>query len=165
MVWALAGDAAQAEKLAGDLDKRFPEATYIRFGSLPAVRGILAIRQGNMPEGIENLRAVFVARADLTFRPVHASDGAGLYQRPGVSRCTSGSGSCGGIPDHHGPRWVVWNFPIGALAHLGLGRAYAMQGDTAKARVAYQDFLTRGRTPMLIFPCWSRLREDYAALQ
>jgi eukaryotic-like serine/threonine-protein kinase len=39
-------------------------------------------------------------------------------------------------------RGLLWNCATGALAHLGLGRAYAMQGDTAKARAAYQDFLT-----------------------
>jgi tetratricopeptide (TPR) repeat protein len=43
------------------------------------------------------------------------------------------------ILDHRG---IVLNEPIGALAHLQLGRAYAMQGDTAKSRTAYQDFLT-----------------------
>ncbi len=41
--------------------------------------------------------------------------------------------------DHRG---IVLNFPLGALAHLGLARAYALQGDSAKARAAYQDFLT-----------------------
>jgi hypothetical protein len=39
-------------------------------------------------------------------------------------------------------RGVVFNEPIGALAHLGLARAYAMAGDTGKTRIAYQDFLT-----------------------
>jgi eukaryotic-like serine/threonine-protein kinase len=39
----------------------------------------------------------------------------------------------------------VMNFPLGALVRLGLGRAYAMQGDTTKAKAAYQDFLTLGR--------------------
>jgi hypothetical protein len=41
-----------------------------------------------------------------------------------------------------GHRGVVLNEPIGALAHLEIGRAYALQGDTAKAKAAYQDFLT-----------------------
>jgi len=44
-------------------------------------------------------------------------------------------------------RGVVGNCPLGALAHLGLARAYAMQGDTAKAKAAYQDFLRSGKTP------------------
>ena len=39
-------------------------------------------------------------------------------------------------------RGIVLNFPLGALAHVGLARAYALQGDTTKARAAYQDFLT-----------------------
>ena len=46
--------------------------------------------------------------------------------------------------DHRG---IVINFPLGALAHLGLARAYAMTGDTAKAKSAYQDFLPSGKTP------------------
>ena len=41
--------------------------------------------------------------------------------------------------DHRG---VVGNFPWGTLARLGLARAYAMQGDVAKARAVYQDFLS-----------------------
>src|SRR5207245_2669694 len=40
--------------------------------------------------------------------------------------------------DHRG---IVINFPLGALAHLGLARAYALSGETAKSRTAYQDFL------------------------
>ena len=43
------------------------------------------------------------------------------------------------ILDHYG---VVGNQPIGALAHLGLARAYTLQGDTPKARAAYSDFLS-----------------------
>jgi hypothetical protein len=46
-------------------------------------------------------------------------------------------------------RSLVSNCPTGALAHLGLARAYAMQGDAAKARAAYQDFLHYGKTPTL----------------
>ena len=37
-------------------------------------------------------------------------------------------------------RSISWNFPLGALAHLGLGRAYTLSGDTAKSKTAYQDF-------------------------
>jgi eukaryotic-like serine/threonine-protein kinase len=43
------------------------------------------------------------------------------------------------ILDHRG---IVLNLPIGPLAHVGLPRAYAMRGDTAKAKAACQDFLT-----------------------
>ncbi len=47
------------------------------------------------------------------------------------------------ILDHRG---IVLNSPVGALAHLGLGRAYILSGDTEKARAAYQDFLVSGKT-------------------
>ncbi len=53
------------------------------------------------------------------------------------------------ILDHPG---VVVNEPIGALAHLGLGRAYALSGDTVKAKSAYQDFFASGKTPTPISP-------------
>jgi hypothetical protein len=43
------------------------------------------------------------------------------------------------ILDHRG---LLWNCAIGALAHLGIARAYALAGDTAKAEIAYHDFLT-----------------------
>jgi hypothetical protein len=53
------------------------------------------------------------------------------------------------ILDHRG---VVLYEPIGALAHLGLARAYALQGETAKARVAIRIFSPHGKTPTRIFP-------------
>ena len=165
MVWALAGDAAQAEKLAGDLDKRFPEATYIRFGSLPAVRGILAIRQGNLQEGIENLRAISSHALISPFNsftppmvPAYISGEAYLDAHRGAEAAAAFQT----IIDHAG---VVINFPIGALAHLGLGRAYAMQGDTAKARAAYQDFLTLWKDADPDVPLLVQARKEYAALQ
>jgi predicted Zn-dependent protease len=57
------------------------------------------------------------------------------------------------ILDHPG---VVVNQPTGALARLGLARAYAMQGDAAKAKVAYQDFLTCGKTLTRTCPSLSK---------
>ena len=59
------------------------------------------------------------------------------------------------------------NEPISPLAHLQLGRAYAMQGDIAKAKAAYQDFLTLWKTPTLTFPfslCEGGVREAEVAL-
>jgi hypothetical protein len=53
------------------------------------------------------------------------------------------------IPDHRGP---LWNCATGALAHLGLARAHARQGDTAKANAGYQDFFSSGKTPTPMFP-------------
>jgi ATP/maltotriose-dependent transcriptional regulator MalT len=62
-------------------------------------------------------------------------------------------------------RGVVLNEPIGALAHLGLARAYAMQGDTAKARAAYQDFLTLRKNADPDIPVLIAAKAEYAKLK
>jgi hypothetical protein len=66
------------------------------------------------------------------------------------------------ILDHRG---IVLNFPIGALAHLGLARAYVLQGDTVKARTAYQDFLTLWKDADPDIPVLKEAKAEYAKLQ
>jgi eukaryotic-like serine/threonine-protein kinase len=65
------------------------------------------------------------------------------------------------ILDHRG---IVLNEPIGALAHLGLARAYALQGDTAKAKSAYQDFLTLWKDADPDIPILKQAKAEYAKL-
>ena len=64
--------------------------------------------------------------------------------------------------DHRG---VVLNFPLGALAHLGLARAYALSGDAAKSRTAYQDFLTLWKDADPDIPILRQAKAEYAKLQ
>jgi tetratricopeptide (TPR) repeat protein len=64
--------------------------------------------------------------------------------------------------DHRG---ITLNFPLGALAHLGLARAYALQGDTAKARTAYQDFLKLWKDADPDIPILIAAKAEYAKLQ
>jgi eukaryotic-like serine/threonine-protein kinase len=64
--------------------------------------------------------------------------------------------------DHRG---IVLNSPLGALAHLGLGRAYALQGDTGKARAAYQNFLTLWKDADPDIPILKQAKAEYAKLQ
>ncbi len=66
------------------------------------------------------------------------------------------------ILDHPG---IIGNFPIGALAHLGLARAYALQGDSAKAKVAYQDFLALWKDADPDIPILKQAKAEYAKLQ
>jgi len=66
------------------------------------------------------------------------------------------------ILDHRG---IVLNEPIGALAHLQLGRAYAMQGNTAKSRAAYQAFLTLWKDADPDIPIFKQAKAEYAKLQ
>ena len=65
------------------------------------------------------------------------------------------------ILDH---RTVVQNFITGALAHLGLGRAYALQGDTTKAKAAYQDFLALWKDADPEIPILQQAKAEYAKL-
>jgi hypothetical protein len=65
------------------------------------------------------------------------------------------------ILDHRG---IVLNEPIGALAHLGLGRAYALQGDTPRSRAAYQDFFTLWRDADADIPILHQAKAEYAKL-
>ena len=164
IVLALSGDAGEARKLADDLDNRFSEATSIRFGYLPAVRGILAIRQGKIQEGIENLQAISshplvlpINQALFLLVPAYVSGEAHLAAHQGVEAAAAFQT----ILDHRG---VALNMPTGALAHLGLGRAYALQGDTAKARSAYQNFLTlwKDADPS---PILQQAKAEYSKLQ
>ncbi len=57
------------------------------------------------------------------------------------------------------------NSPIGALAHLGLARAYTMQGDTAKAKAAYQDFLALWKDADPDAPIFIPAKDEYAKLK
>jgi serine/threonine protein kinase len=66
------------------------------------------------------------------------------------------------FPNH---RTLVANNPLFALAHLGLARAYAMQGNTAKAKAAYQDFLTLWKDADPDIPIFIAAKAEYAKLQ
>ncbi|MGA8870490.1 MAG: protein kinase [Candidatus Acidiferrales bacterium] len=160
VVWALSGDLAQAQKLADDLDKRFPDDTYIQLGALPAIRGEIAIRRGNPQEATENLRSIasheLLAAGNML--SVYISGEAYLAAHQG----TQAAAEFQMIVDHAG---FVANEPIGALAHLGLGRAYALEGDTAKARAAYDDFFALWKDADPGVPILAQAKAEYAQLQ
>ena len=64
--------------------------------------------------------------------------------------------------DHRG---IVLNFPLGALAHLGLARAYALSGDTAKSKTAYQNFFALWKDADPDIPILKQAKAEYAKLQ
>jgi hypothetical protein len=66
------------------------------------------------------------------------------------------------ILDHRG---IVLNSPIGALARLQLGRAFSIEGDTAEARAAYQDFLTLWKDADPDIPILKQAKAEYARMQ
>ncbi|MGA7623992.1 MAG: hypothetical protein WCA91_10455, partial [Candidatus Acidiferrales bacterium] len=141
---AYANDDKRAQALTDDLGKRLPEDTAVQFNYLPALRAKLAVSRGNAAEALDSLR--IAAPYDLgqstsgvyawtALYPVFVRGEAYLAAHQGKQAAAEFQK----VLDHPG---IVLNEPIGALAHLQIGRAYAMQGDTAKAETAYQEFLT-----------------------
>jgi tetratricopeptide (TPR) repeat protein len=138
---ARAGDTAGAEKLAAELDKTFPLDTRVQRYWLPTIRAGVALERKDPNRAIELLKAASTVELALPWDlavflcPAHLRGEAYLMLQDG-SRAAAEFQK---FIDHRG---LVANFPWGALARLGLARAYALQGNTTKARSAYQDFLT-----------------------
>ncbi len=167
LAWAYAADNGRAQALTDDLGKRFPEATLVQFNYLPTLRGKLAVSRGNASEAIECLRVATPYELGQTtsstygwtaLYPVYVRGEAYLAAHQG----SEAAAEFQKILDHRG---IVLNEPIGALAHLQLGRAYAMQGDTAKSRAAYQDFLTLWKDADPAIPILIAAKSEYAKLK
>ncbi len=158
------GDASQAQALADDLDERFPEDTAVQLNYLPTIHAQLALDRKEASKAIEALQAA--APYELgrpgnppspALYPVYARGEALLAGHQGSEALAEFQK----ILDHRG---IVLNEPIGALAQLQIGRAYVMQGDTAKAKAAYQDFLTLLKDADPDIPILIAAKAEYAKL-
>jgi eukaryotic-like serine/threonine-protein kinase len=161
----LAGDSSQAERLASELNRDFPEDTAIKSLLLPMIRAAVASRSGDPAQAIQTLAQAEpfeLAEANTTFTfalyPVYLHGEAYLATKQGSAAAVEFQK----ILDHSG---VVGNEPLGALAHLELGRAYAIAGDNAKAKGAYADFLDLWKNADPDLPIFKQARAEYAQLQ
>ncbi len=164
---ALSGDSLHAQALADDLERRFPEDTTIRFSYLPTLRARLALNHGDVSGALKTLQVAVPHELGAPRSSIHALFGAlyPVYVR-GEAYLAEGRGAEAvtefqKILDHRG---IVVSDPVGALAHLQLGRAYDMQGDTAKAKAAYQDFLTLWKDADPEIPILKQAKAEYANL-
>ncbi len=164
---AYAGDATRGQALADDLDKRFPEDTIMQFNYLPALRAKVALLHSKPQQALDILRVA--APYELGLPAVSIYNWPNLYPvyvrgeaYLAAHRGSEAAAEFQKILDHRG---IVLNEPIGALVHLQLGRAYAMQGDTAKSRTAYQDFLTLWKDADPDIPIFKQAKAEYAKLQ
>ncbi|MGA2458571.1 MAG: hypothetical protein ABSF85_13460, partial [Terriglobales bacterium] len=162
---ALAGDSAQAMRMASDLAKRFPEDTIVQFDYLPMIHASVAIQSGSATKAIEALAPTApyelgspAQSVAIALYSVYLRGEAYVAARQG----SAATAEFQKILNHPG---VVENEPIGALAHLGLGRAYALSGDAAKARSAYQDFLALWKDADPDIPILKQAKAEYAKLQ
>jgi eukaryotic-like serine/threonine-protein kinase len=163
---ALSGEAARAHALADSLAKSFPQDTIVKFNYLPTIRAQLAVSHHNSSEAIE---ALDIAAPFELGQPGDASFMPALYPIyiRGESYLAAHQGREAAaefekILNHRG---VVTNEPIGALAHLGLARAFVLAGDTVKARAAYQDFLTLWKNADPDIPVLLAAKSESARLQ
>ena len=136
MALAVAGDRNRVRAIAEDLDKRYPESTVVQFIYLPTIRAQLALSNNDASKALDALRTTepYDLSVDGVLYPAYVRGEAYLSAGQGKEAAREFQK----VLDHRG---IVTNDPIGALAHLQIGRAYAVQGDTPKAKAAYQDFL------------------------
>jgi len=162
-----ARDDGRAQMLTDDLGKRLPEDTLVWFNYVPTLRARLVLNKGNPTEAIESLRAAAQYELGQTtgskvgwtaLYPVFVRGEAYLAEH----QSSEAIAEFEKILNHRG---TVVNEPIGALAHLQIGRAYAMQGDTAKAKAAYQDFLTLWKDADPDIPILITAKSEYTKLK
>lgn len=159
---ALAGDAQRARTLADDLARRFPEDTIVHFIFLPALRAQLALSANHSSEALETIHTATPYElgrptgSATALYPVYLRGAAYLAERKGPEAAAEFQE----ILDH---RSIVSSDPIGALAHLQLARAYALSGDTARAKSAYQDFFTLWKDADRDIPILSHAKKEFSA--
>jgi len=168
---ALAGDSSRSQALTDDLARRFPEDTRVQFNYAPTLPALLLLNRGEPSKAVELLQTAIPY--ELGMPSEGGSEyllGAGnlypAYVR-GLSylaahRGVEAAGEFQKILDHRG---IVICDPIGALVRLQSGRAYALSGDKAKAKSAYQDFLTLWKDADRDIPILKQARAEYSKLQ
>ena len=173
---AVAGDSAGAQTLADELAKRYPLDTIVQFNYLPSLRGQIALNRAaagpkDAPKAIEAMKAVealqpagpyeFGAPANsaltISMYPVYVRGSAYLQARQGAAAVAEFQK----IVERPG---VVVGESIGALAYLGLARGYAMSGDGANAKAAYEAFFQLWKEADPDVPVLKAAHAEYAAI-
>jgi eukaryotic-like serine/threonine-protein kinase len=159
---ARVGDAARAKSIAEELERGNPSATILKVYWLPTIKAAMELNGNNPAQAVVDLEAT--APYELgsppplqllgTMYPVYIRAEAQLAAHNGAAAATEFQK----FLDHRG---VTLNYPLGALAHLGLARAYAMEGDNAKARAAYTDFFALWKDADASIPVLQQARTEF----
>ncbi len=176
LAFAMAGDTARAESLAQDLGKRYQLDTQMQSLWLPAIQAQVAVDKKNPAAALNTLQAAFPIELGQIYFVANISCLYHVHVR-GEAYLAAGQGSAAAaefqkILDHGG---IVWNCWTGALAHLGVARANALQSKTSqgvdadaarvRALAAYKDFLTLWKDADPDIPILIAAKSEYAKLQ
>jgi eukaryotic-like serine/threonine-protein kinase len=162
---ARVGETARAKAIVEELEKSYPSQTVLKVYWLPTIKAAIELNANNSTQALMFLEAD--APYELgsppqfqlgTLYPAYIRGQAQLMAHNGIAAATEFQK----FLDHRG---VTINFPLGALAHLGLARAYALSGDAAKARTKYQDFFALWKDADPDIPILKEAKAEYAKLQ
>jgi eukaryotic-like serine/threonine-protein kinase len=161
------GDTPEVEKLANDLEKRYPLDTLVINYWLPVIRASVEIDRNDPDRAIQILRpsAPYELASPVTWSglggqlyPAYLRGESYLLLRQG----SDAAAEYQKLLDHRG---FMLACPLGALAHLGLARAYRLQGDSERARSKYQEFLALWKDADPDIPILKQAKAEYAKLQ
>jgi len=162
---ARAGEGARAKAIVEELEKSYPSQTVLKVYWLPTIKAAIELNANNAAQALVFLEAA--APYELgeppqfqlgTIYPAYLRGQAYLAAHSGATAAAEFQK----LLDHRG---VVVNFVTGALARFQLARAYAMAGDTAKAKSAYQDFFSQWKDADPDIPILKEAKSEYAKLQ
>ncbi len=166
LTYAFTGDNAKVQFFSNDFEKRFPQDTIVKLNYLPSLHAQQAFLRHDWAKAIAELQAAAPyelgqpnqgSAVSTAMYPVYVHAEALRASKQGKEAAVEYQK----IIDHRG---VVVNGPLGALAHLGLGRAYALVGETAKAKIAYQDFLALWKDADSDIPILKQAKSEYASI-
>jgi tetratricopeptide (TPR) repeat protein len=165
---ALSGESSRSRALAKDLETRFPEDTGVKAFYLPAIRALLELKNGGQPS-----KAIGLLQLSLPYDRGMPPSGARfvfgvfytVYVR-GVAFLAANRGreAAAEFQKVIDGRSIVVSDPVGALAHLQLGRALALSGDRAKANTAYRDFFALWKDADPDIPILKQAKAEYERL-
>jgi len=161
------GDINSAERMARDLAERFPLNTAINRYWLPAIYASIEIRRDNLAKALEDLRTTSLYELGSPLPQFEV--GGSLY--PVYIRgqiylsLHQGKEAAAEFQKFLEHRGVALNSPLGALARLQLGRAYALQDKTVQSRAAYQDFFRLWKDADPDIPILIAAKAEYAKLK
>jgi serine/threonine protein kinase/Tfp pilus assembly protein PilF len=162
---ARVGDVARTKAMVEQLEKSDPLNTVLKLYWLPTLKSAIELQAGNSAQALVSLEAA--APYELG-EPPPMQEGTlyPAYLRGEVYLAAhNGSAAAAEFQKFVDHRGIVINFPLGALAHLGIARAYALSGDAAKAKAAYLDFFTLWKDADPDIPILKQAKAEYAKLQ